>query len=137
MDTHPEALSGTLGATLLTPTRIYADVILPMCAAHREHLHGLAHITGGGLTNVGRINRSFAYIIDTPLVPARIFTLIQEKGKITDFEMYRTFNMGMGMVLATDAPEILLPLCPPGSQAIGRVEDGTGLHLPALKIAYE
>jgi len=97
----------------------------------------MAHITGGGVTNLSRINEGFAWILDTPPVPPPIFAVIQDKGKITPFEMYRTFNMGMGMVLVTDVPEKILPLCPPGSQVVGRVDAGSGVRLPELKVVYE
>jgi phosphoribosylformylglycinamidine cyclo-ligase len=92
---YPE-LGRTLGEALLQPHRCYHNDLKPFL----DELHGLAHITGGGL--VGNIPRvlpeSCAVQIDRSSwqVPS-IFELIQKRGSIKDDEMYRVFNMGIGM----------------------------------------
>ena len=94
---YPE-LGRTLGEALLQPHRCYHNELQPFLG----EVHGLAHITGGGL--VGNIPRvlpeSCAVQIDRSSwqVPS-IFELIQKRGSIKDEEMYRVFNMGIGMAV--------------------------------------
>src|SRR5690606_30912040 len=104
-DPAPFAPGQTLGDALLAPTRIYVKSLLPLIRADR--IKGLAHITGGGLTEnlpriltddlVGVVN---ADSFDLPPV----FRWLQERGNIAPAEMVRTFNCGIGMV-AVVAPE--------------------------------
>uniref|UniRef100_A0A7V4LDF0 Phosphoribosylformylglycinamidine cyclo-ligase n=1 Tax=Desulfobacca acetoxidans TaxID=60893 RepID=A0A7V4LDF0_9BACT len=94
-------LSGTLGEELLTPTRIYVETVLNLLRDFP--LSGICHITGGGLTdNLPRIlPRSCQAVIRRHTWPVPpIFGIIQEKGGIPDHEMLRTFNQGIGLVLA-------------------------------------
>lgn len=97
-------LEGTLADALLVPHRCYLDDLRPVLG----DLHGIAHITGGGIPgNVPRVlPEGLAASIDraTWRVPA-IFRLIQEQGAIDDEEMFRAFNMGVGIVLAIDAAQ--------------------------------
>jgi phosphoribosylaminoimidazole synthetase len=91
----------TLGEALLTPTRLYAPLVLPLIRSGR--VKGLAHITGGGLTEntprmVPRIDR-------TSWTPSPVFQWLQEAGSVDTDEMHRTFNMGIGMVLAVSPAE--------------------------------
>ena len=94
----PQEIKGKLGAELLRPTRIYAKTILSLI--RRVRVKAMAHITGGGFyDNIPRV------VPDGLQVRVRkgswrvppIFSLIQERGRIKDREMYRTFNMGVGM----------------------------------------
>ncbi len=101
-DLLPE-LSLPLGEELLKPTRIYAETVLNMLRDFP--ISGMAHITGGGLTdNLPRIlPRTCQAVIHRnswPVPP--IFRILQEKGNITEEEMLRTFNNGIGLVLAVD-----------------------------------
>lgn len=95
--------SSTLGEELLKPTRIYARAVKKVQQNYRlkKALKGIAHITGGGLIeNIPRIlPRNLAIEIDTKSYkyPA-IFSYLQEKGNVSTEEMYRVFNMGIGMV---------------------------------------
>ncbi|RAP33221.1 phosphoribosylformylglycinamidine cyclo-ligase [Candidatus Marinamargulisbacteria bacterium SCGC AG-410-N11] len=91
--------------TLLTPTKIYVKDILNLISTH--NITGISHITGGGLAeNIIRIlpENTEAVInksnIDTP----KIFNDIQTIGNISDTEMYRVFNMGIGMVVISETP---------------------------------
>jgi phosphoribosylformylglycinamidine cyclo-ligase len=93
-------LRGTLGEALLTPTRIYAKQILAL--AESCPIKGLAHITGGGITeNLPRVfpARCGARIRrgSWPVLP--VFHAIQDRGAVEVEEMYRVFNMGIGMIL--------------------------------------
>ncbi|MFH0796452.1 MAG: phosphoribosylformylglycinamidine cyclo-ligase [Candidatus Omnitrophota bacterium] len=89
-----------LGAELLKPTRIYVKIILETIA--RFEVKGLAHITGGGLVeNIPRIlPKGTKIVLDRKKwkMPG-IFQMVQEKGKVSDAEMSRTFNLGIGMVM--------------------------------------
>lgn len=98
-DSHVEALDGILGDILLAPTKIYVDPILSLL--RDQPVHGLAHITGGGITeNIVRVLPAACkvrIVAKSWDVPA-IFPFLQGAGKVTDREMRRTFNMGIGMV---------------------------------------
>jgi phosphoribosylformylglycinamidine cyclo-ligase len=93
------------GKTLLTPTRIYVDEVQRLQAAFRKEeriILGLSHITGGGLVeNVPRIlprGRKAVFHQDAwKRLP--IFDEIQRRGKVPEKEMWRTFNMGIGLVI--------------------------------------
>ena len=86
-----------LGKKLVEPTRIYVKEVMNLI--NQVNVHGIAHITGGGLDNISRINDNFQYVIDNPLPVPSVFDWLQEKGSIEIKEMYRTFNMGMGMII--------------------------------------
>jgi len=90
--------SRAVGEVLLQPTRIYVKSVLPV----REHVHAMAHITGGGLTgNLPRVLPAGCRAVVRRRawdVPAEFATL-QSRGGVDDAEMFRTFNMGVGYVL--------------------------------------
>lgn len=98
-DRIPE-LGKTVGEELLTPTRIYAEPIRSIIKD--MPIHGLAHITGGGMVdNILRIIPKACNIMirkDSWDVPP-IFSFLQESGNISEHEMMRTFNNGIGMVM--------------------------------------
>ena len=100
----------TLGEVVLNPTRIYCDPVVDLLSAARgdeafniEHVRGICHITGGGLSNLLRLHPSLGWEIHSPLPVLPEFTWLQSAGGVETREMYRTFNMGMGMVIAVDA----------------------------------
>ncbi|AJE03362.1 phosphoribosylformylglycinamidine cyclo-ligase [Geobacter pickeringii] len=112
-DTLP-GLSQSVADALLTPTRIYVKSVLNLLRDFR--INGIAHITGGGLLeNVPRVlpkGCKAVIRLDSWAVPD-IFRIIQDAGKIDMAEMHRTFNCGIGMVLAVpekEADEILIRL---------------------------
>jgi phosphoribosylformylglycinamidine cyclo-ligase len=100
IDAHIPEFGKTLGEELLTPTRIYADTVLRMI--RDLSIHGLAHITGGGITdNIIRIiPKSCSILVKKGSweIPP-IFKFLQQAGNIDDAEMMRTFNNGIGMVV--------------------------------------
>lgn len=103
-DEAPFAAGIPLGRALLTPTRLYSDVTLPLIRAGL--VTGLAHITGGGLTeNTPRMcpDGLIPQIDRTSWTPLPVFDWLQSVGHISDDEMHKTFNMGIGMVLAVSA----------------------------------
>lgn len=124
-------LGRTLGEELLTPHRCYFKTIYPLLQ-ELPQIYALAHITGGGLyDNLPRVLPSdYQAIIERrSWSPLPIFNLIQDTGGITDAEMYRAFNMGIGMVLLVDkefAPAVVQRLNESGEAAavIGAVQKG-------------
>jgi phosphoribosylformylglycinamidine cyclo-ligase len=91
----------TLGEVLLTPTKIYARTVLALMKD--ADVRGMAHITGGGITeNIPRMlpKGTQALIRRKSWEPPAIFKLIRKKAGVDEAEMYRAFNMGLGMVLA-------------------------------------
>jgi phosphoribosylformylglycinamidine cyclo-ligase len=96
-------LDSTLGEALLTPTRIYTRAVRQLKDAVGEGLHALAHITGGGVTdNLPRVLPSGTKArVKMPEMPA-IFRTIQQGGPVELNEMRRTFNLGVGLVVALD-----------------------------------
>lgn len=101
-----DELGCTLGEELLKPTGIYVREVLEML--RENEVHALSHITSWGLLNLQRIGRhhGIGFVIDKLISPQPIFDLIQRLGGITDFEMYRTFNMGIGFCVITPSSEV-------------------------------
>jgi len=122
---YPE-LGRTLGEELLEPHRLYYQELKP----HLKHIKGMAHITGGGLEgNVPRVLPSgLAAQFDTGTwaVPP-VFGLIQKRGNVDWNEMYRVFNMGIGMVVvASSAGADRLAEALPEARVIGEVIEQEG-----------
>ena len=105
---NPKEIKGIWGAELLRPTRIYTRPVLQVMKNIR--IKAMAHITGGGFyDNIPRvISRGLTVKIKRGSWPMpRVFGVIRERGKVNEREMYRTFNMGIGMVAVVakkDAP---------------------------------
>jgi len=104
IDDHVEECDATIGDLLLTPTRIYTEAVRNVLRHYRvkQVVHGIAHITGGGLReNTERILPSGVAIeIDEgswPVPP--VFGWLQRLGEVDDAEMARVFNMGVGLVM--------------------------------------
>ena len=133
-DDYVEELGATVGAALLTPTRIYAREIRRVLNHYKVKnvVHGIAHITGGGLhENLGRILPEGVRVeIDRdswPIPP--VFTWLQQLGEIDDAEMAAVFNMGVGLTLVVSpfyAESIQSQLADGGlsSWLIGRAKEG-------------
>jgi phosphoribosylformylglycinamidine cyclo-ligase len=105
-DTHVAELSGSVGEALLRPTLIYVKLVKALLAGSR--LHGLAHITGGGITgNVPRIipDHCQASIDREAWEAPALFSVLQQAGTIEQEEMFRVFNMGIGLVVAGSPEE--------------------------------
>ena len=99
-------LGKTIGEELLTPTRLYPKACLPLI--ENFDIHGMVHITGGGFyENIPRaLPENFAAEVDASAwdMPP-IFRLLQQWGDVDWKEMYRTFNMGIGMVIIASKAE--------------------------------
>jgi phosphoribosylformylglycinamidine cyclo-ligase len=138
MDRHPldrrfEALGGrTLGDALLEPTRIYAKDVLALLEA--VPVKAFSHITGGGLP--GNVPRSLpdgtrAVLEEQRWPRPAIFDLVESEGEVPRDEMYRTFNMGLGLVAVVapgDEGAALAALRARGLDAwtVGQIEAGGG-----------
>ena len=100
LDISLEGMRETLGETLLTPTRVYVKSILRLI--EEFSIHGLAHITGGGVSgNVPRVlpKGCNAHLDKGTWPTPKIFSHIQQFGQVEEEEMYRVFNMGIGFIL--------------------------------------
>ena len=101
---YSDKLGMTVGEALLTPTRIYVKPLLKLI--NEIGIHTVSHITGGGFVeNVPRMlpDGLKAVIKRGTWDVLPIFDLLQEKGNIPEMDMYNTFNMGIGMIVAVDA----------------------------------
>ncbi len=128
----------TLGEVALEPTTIYVRAVMDL--VREVEVKAMANITGGGLRNMARWREGLRYVVDDPLPVHDIFTALQVWGSIEDIEMWQTFNMGIGLVLAvaeTDVDDALTVLRPHHEcKVVGRVEEGTGVAHEALGIEY-
>jgi len=101
-----EELPFTLGKTLATPHKSYVKSVLPLI----DKIHGIAHITGGGfIDNIPRVlpENLSVEIKKHSWEVLPIFKLIQKIGEVSEEEMFRVFNMGIGLVLIVDAGELV------------------------------
>lgn len=135
LDDYIPSLGKKLREELLKPTRIYVKPLMKLFRYGPKPI-AVAHITGGGFLKTKRITRGrkLALIFDSLPRPPRIFELIQEEGNVDELEMYKTFNMGVGMVLCvrgSQAQEAAKKLNRTGILAsiVGRVERGEGVYI--------
>ena len=128
-------LGQTVGDALLATHRSYVGAIRPLLDG--DHIHGLAHITGGGIPgNLPRIlnNGLGARIKKLTWEVPPLFRVLQEGGRVAEEEMFRAFNMGVGMIVVTapeDADAVVNDLAASGegSWIMGEVMDGEGVEL--------
>jgi len=102
-DTLPNNPETFIGKELLKPTLIYVNPIIELLNTDVE-VHGLAHITGGGFTNLKRLKKGTGYDIETLPEPKPIFQAMHSLGVPLE-EMYRVFNMGIGFVVIIKAED--------------------------------
>ena len=127
---HYDELGKTLGETLLTPTRIYVKPLQALMDSVR--VNAISHITGGGFyENVPRMlnENTLAVIEKDKCFHLPIFDLIQRTGNIPEHDMYNTFNMGTGLVIAVDSDKAdeavrILNGCGEQAAVIGEIKNG-------------
>jgi phosphoribosylformylglycinamidine cyclo-ligase len=107
LDQYIPELSAKLGDVLITPTKLYVKPILAM--VKQLQVKGMAHITGGGfIENIPRVLpahvNAHIHYGSWPIQP--IFELLQNSGQVSHRDMFRTFNMGIGMVVIVDARDV-------------------------------
>ena len=122
--------AGTLADALLAPTVIYVRAALELIRSDIP-VHGLAHITGGGLLNLLRLNEAAGFAITDPLPVPPIIDLVRERGAVSDAEAWEVFNMGCGFVAVVpeahaEAATALLAAHHHGTRRIGTVTDQAG-----------
>ncbi len=130
----------SIGREMLRPTRIY--VAATEAVADDPGVTGFAHISGGGVRNLVRLNPSVGFDLDAvgPVPPLCAF--LQEAGGVPLREMYQTFNMGVGFVVAVrpgaaDRVRTRLGRAGyPDARPIGRVRAGRGVRIPPLGLSY-
>ncbi|MFH1031707.1 MAG: phosphoribosylformylglycinamidine cyclo-ligase [Chloroflexota bacterium] len=129
-------LGRTLSETLLEPHRCYYNQLKPVLSL----VKGIAHITGGGFAgNVPRVlPEGVAARFDKWTVPP-VFELIQKQGKVARKEMYRVFNMGIGMVVMCSPENVnRLTKALPNSKVIGEVTKQVGSERVIIgRLSYE
>lgn len=106
-DSKVEGLDKSIGETLLVPTKIYVKDVLPLFEKIR--IHGMCHITGGGFyENIPRmIPDGLQAEIEIKFFPRpEIFNVLQKFGNIDEDEMYGTFNMGIGFIMAVSETDL-------------------------------
>jgi phosphoribosylformylglycinamidine cyclo-ligase len=121
---------GTLADALLAPTVIYVRAALELIRSDIP-VHGLAHITGGGLLNLLRLNDAAGFEITDPLPVPPIIDLVRERGEVSTAEAWEVFNMGCGFVAVVpeahaDAATALLAAHHEGTRRIGTVTGAAG-----------
>ncbi len=133
------SLGSTLGEALLTPTSIYVKPALE--AVRKAEVHGIAHITGGSFAKLTRLagQRKLLFDIVLPPPPA-IFSLLMSEGGVSEREMYRTFNMGVGLCLCVPEQESrkvrnVFESSGFDTYSLGSVQKGSGVRVNGLKMA--
>lgn len=126
------------GKELLKPTKIYVKEILSILG---PDVHGLSHITGGGLKKITRIlPKGLCAEITDPLEPQAVFKEIQKRGGVSDYEMYKTFNMGMGfaIICAPGVAKGIMKKLKTKSKVAGRIVKGErGTTVPSKGLVYQ
>ena len=125
-----DELGKTLGEELLTPTRIYVKPLIALM--DKVRVNAISHITGGGFyENVPRMlnDDTLAVIEKDKCFSLPIFDLIQKAGNITEHDMYNTFNMGNGLIIAVDADKAdeavaILNECGEKAAVCGEIRNG-------------
>ena len=130
-----------VGEEILTPTRIYSSTVDAI--ASQSVVHGLAHISGGGVRNLVRLHPKVAFVLDRFPEPGPLFGWLKSLGGLADQEMFQTFNMGIGFVVVvgrTRLSETMRRLAragAPDAVEIGHVERGSGVSVPGFGLTFD
>ena len=134
-----DGLDKPLGEELLNPTKIYVKEVLSIVA--NTEVHGIAHITGGSFSKLRRFETyaKVGFYLEEMPKPKQIFSLIQKEGRISDEEMYRTFNMGIGMciIVPKESVEYVISTCEKfGTKSfpIGKITSECGVKIRAKRV---
>ncbi len=136
----PPGFERTLGEELLEPTRIYVKPVQELTG--EMEVHGLAHITGGGaFSKLERVvgQARLGADLDSLPEPPKIFQLIGQEGHVPDSEMYRTFNMGIGMIvvcLDEQADQVIRIFKKHGQEAmrVGLIQKKVGIRIRGRRV---
>lgn len=130
---------GTLGTLALQPSQIYTAAVVDMLGGiegePRVPLHGVVHVTGGGIPGkLGRLLRrvQLGAEITDPLPPGPLLPYLQEHGPVSDEEAYRVWNMGQGMLLVTPEPDAAIAVARQHgltAQVVGAITSQPGIRV--------
>jgi len=131
--------TATIADFALTPSKIYTAAVVDMfggyCGEPKTEVHGVAHITGGGIPGkLGRVLKpsGLGAVIDNLFQPSQFIKYTQELGNVSDTEAYKTWNMGQGMIIVTPKPEEAIKIAKDyeiPAQCIGRVVKEQGIRI--------
>ncbi|MBO3832789.1 MAG: phosphoribosylformylglycinamidine cyclo-ligase [Candidatus Brockarchaeota archaeon] len=129
IDSFVDELNMSIGEALLSPSRIYLPIILEVVKSVK--VKAMIHNTGGGLTKCLKIGRNIRYVKDNLPEPDPIFRLIQAESQETLRNMYRSFNMGIGLEIIVEkkCEDIVADISEKfhvGAQTIGKCEKSSG-----------
>ncbi|MCI4344115.1 MAG: phosphoribosylformylglycinamidine cyclo-ligase [Thermoplasmata archaeon] len=130
-----------VGRELLRPTRTYTEIIEGI--ADHPAVHGLAHISGGGVRNLLRLNDEVQFELDRWPEVGGLEAWLASLGDLPPRELYQTFNMGIGFVVVVDRGRVtdvlrrLRHAGAPDARRIGTVVRGTGVSLPGPDLQYD
>ena len=139
-DWHTQSYqSENLASLALEPSKIYSGAVVEMFGGFKNKpkakIHGVAHITGGGIPGkLGRILKpsGLGATISEPYLPAKLMLYCQEQGNVPDEEAYKTWNMGQGMIIVTPEPNKVIDIARDHnlkSKVIGQVETKPGIRI--------
>jgi phosphoribosylformylglycinamidine cyclo-ligase len=132
LDDRPDELAGaSVADALLEPTAIYVRAVLDLLRSGVP-VHGLAHITGGGVRNLTRLAAPVGFAIEAPLPVPPVFGLVKRLGRVPEAQMWDVFNMGCGFCAVVperhaDAAVAILADRHPGTARIGTVTADAGV----------
>ena len=132
LDARPAELGGaSIADALLEPTVIYVRAALDLLRSGVP-VHGLAHITGGGLKNLLRLGSGVGYAVEDPLPVPAVCSLVGSVGDVPEAELWEVFNMGCGFAAIVpeeraDETAAILAARHPGARRIGTVTDAAGV----------
>ena len=131
--------NASLADLALTPSKIYTGAVVDMFGGYdrqpKTEVHGVAHITGGGVPGkLGRVLKpsGLGAVIDTPFEPSEFIEYTQALGGVPDVEAYKTWNMGQGMIIVTPKPDEVIKVATDyviQAQNIGRVTKEQGIRI--------
>ncbi|MGM5488113.1 MAG: phosphoribosylformylglycinamidine cyclo-ligase [Nanobdellota archaeon] len=139
-DWHTQTYNGmNLARLALEPSKIYSGAVVDMLGGFQDEpkakVHGVAHITGGGVPGkLGRVLKpsGFGATISEPYSPPELMLYCQDKGNVPDEEAYKTWNMGQGMIIVTPEPDDVMNVAMDHgleSKVIGQVESKPGIRI--------
>ena len=136
IDTYLPECGRTVGEELLEPTRIYVPEVTAMLAADIQ-IKALMHLTGDGFLNLARVAAPVGFRIESLPDTPPLFTVLQERGRLTDAEMFQVYNMGVGLcvVVAQADVERIIELAAEHNCPAWRI--GTAVASPQRTITIE
>ena len=129
-DRYIDECERTAGEELLKPTHIYVPEAVAALKSMAS-IHGLAHISGDGLLNLLRFDAEVDYRFDSLLPVSPVFEVIQREGRVSNEEMYRVFNMGIGFCMVVPPEDVKTTLA--AIESVGGEAVAVGEVIPGSK----